>query len=74
MRTGVQSCKDDTPSCTKEACNFRNLSRTMQKRGIVVLGVSADDVESHQKFADKYGLNFPLLAVTSSCGCNLRSR
>ncbi len=66
MRTGVQSCKDDTPGCTKEACNFRDSSRTMQKRGIVVLGVSADDVESHQKFADKYGLNFPLLADTDT--------
>jgi len=54
--------KDDTPGCTKEACSFRDANQIMQKRGIVVLGVSADDVKSHQKFADKYGLNFPLLA------------
>jgi thioredoxin-dependent peroxiredoxin len=38
----------------------------MQKRGIVVLGVSADSVKSHQIFADKYGLNFPLLADTDT--------
>jgi peroxiredoxin Q/BCP len=38
----------------------------MQKRGVVVLGVSADSVKSHQKFADKYGLSFPLLADTDT--------
>jgi peroxiredoxin Q/BCP len=54
--------KDDTPGCTKEACSFRDANREMQKRGIVVLGVSNDSVESHKKFADKYGLSFPLLA------------
>ena len=58
--------KDDTPGCTKEACSFRDANREMQKRGIVVLGVSADDVESHRKFADKYGLSFPLLADTDT--------
>jgi len=58
--------KDDTPGCTKEACNFRDSNRVMQKRGIVVLGVSADSVTSHQKFAEKYGLNFPLLADTDT--------
>jgi peroxiredoxin Q/BCP len=71
IRTGVQFCKDDTPGCTKEACNFRDANRLMQKRGIVVLGVSADDVKSHQKFADKYGLNFPLLADTDAAVCQL---
>ena len=54
--------KDDTPGCTKEACNFRDANREMQKRGIVVLGVSTDSIASHQKFADKYGLAFPLLS------------
>ena len=54
--------KDDTPGCTKEACNFRDANREMQKRGIVVLGVSTDSIVSHQKFADKYGLAFPLLS------------
>jgi thioredoxin-dependent peroxiredoxin len=54
--------RDDTPGCTKEACSFRDANREMQKRGIVVLGVSADDIASHRKFAHKYGLSFPLLS------------
>jgi thioredoxin-dependent peroxiredoxin len=58
--------KDDTPGCTKEACNFRDANHLMQKRGIVVLGVSADDIRSHQKFANKYDLSFPLLADTDT--------
>ena len=58
--------RDDTPGCTAEACSFRDANREMQKRGIVVLGVSADSVESHQKFADKYGLPYPLLADTDT--------
>jgi peroxiredoxin Q/BCP len=56
--------KDDTPGCTKEACSFRDANHEMQKRGIVVLGISADDISSHQKFAEKFGLPFPLLADT----------
>ena len=56
--------KDDTPGCTAEACSFRDANRAMQKRGIVVLGVSADSIESHKKFAGKYGLPYPLLADT----------
>lgn len=56
--------KDDTPGCTKEACAFRDLQSEMQALGAVVLGVSADDVDSHAKFRDKYQLNFPLLADT----------
>ena len=58
--------RDDTPGCTAEACSFRDANREMQKRGIVVLGVSADSVESHQKFAGKYGLPYPLLADTDT--------
>lgn len=58
--------KDDTPGCTAEACSFRDANQEMQKRGIVVLGVSADDLASHQKFAEKYGLPFPLLADTDT--------
>ncbi len=54
--------KDDTPGCTKEACAFRDRSADLKARGAVVLGVSPDDVESHEKFRDKYSLNFPLLA------------
>ncbi len=44
--------KDDTPGCTVEACSFRDANHIMQQRGIVVLGVSADDIASHQKLAD----------------------
>lgn len=58
--------KDDTPGCTAEACSFRDANHEMQKRGIVVLGVSADGLESHKKFAEKYGLSFPLLADTDT--------
>jgi peroxiredoxin Q/BCP len=54
--------KDDTPGCTKEACNFRDRQSELQKLGAKVLGVSPDDVASHVKFRDKFSLNFPLLA------------
>ena len=54
--------KDDTPGCTKEACGFRDQMGSLKALDAVVLGVSADDVESHKRFAEKYGLNFPLRA------------
>lgn len=54
--------KDDTPGCTKEACGFRDLWREIQSLDAVVLGVSADGAASHQKFAQKYDLPFPLLS------------
>ncbi len=54
--------KDDTPGCTKEACHFRDNLGSLKALGATVLGVSADDVDSHGKFAQKYELNFPLLA------------
>lgn len=54
--------KDDTPGCTKEACAFRD--RIADFQGVVVLGVSPDDGESHARFRDKFQLNFPLLADT----------
>ncbi len=54
--------RDDTPGCTREACAFRDRSEEIQQLGAHVLGVSPDTVESHQKFRDKYTLNFPLLA------------
>ena len=54
--------KDNTSGCTTQACSFRdNLSRVGES-GAVVLGVSADSVESHRKFKEKQGLNFPLLS------------
>ena len=54
--------KDDTPGCTKEACGFRDAWAALKKAGVVVLGVSADPAASHQKFAAKYKLPFPLLS------------
>jgi peroxiredoxin Q/BCP len=54
--------KDDTPGCTKEACSFRDRSKELQKLDATVLGISADTVESHVDFRDKFKLNFPLLA------------
>ena len=53
--------KDDTPGCTKEACAFRDRTDEYAKAGIQVYGVSLDSPESHRRFREKYGLNFPLL-------------
>jgi peroxiredoxin Q/BCP len=57
--------KDDTPGCTKQACSFRDAQTEYTSKGVVVLGVSADDEADHQAFTSKYGLNFPLLADTN---------
>jgi peroxiredoxin Q/BCP len=54
--------KDDTPGCTKEACDFRDLHSRFQRAGAVIAGVSPDGVLSHQKFAAKHTLSFPLLS------------
>ncbi|MDR5697702.1 MAG: peroxiredoxin, partial [Armatimonadota bacterium] len=54
--------KDDTPGCIKEACSFRDAMGRLRQAGAVVLGVSPDGVESHRRFKDKYGLDFPLVA------------
>lgn len=54
--------KDDTPGCTKEACNFRDDYSAYEQAGVVVLGVSPDSVESHRKFKTKFQLPFALLA------------
>lgn len=56
--------KDDTSGCTKEACGFRDALPEFDAKDAVVLGVSPDGVGSHEKFRDKYDLNFPLLADT----------
>ncbi len=53
--------KDNTPGCTREACDFRDEHSVLKKAGAVVLGVSTDSVQSHRKFADKFQLPFPLL-------------
>ena len=54
--------KDDTPGCTTEACEFRDAYDVFRERGAEVLGVSPDDVASHDKFKSKYELPFTLLA------------
>lgn len=54
--------KDDTPGCTKEACNLRDNYQDLIDQGFVVLGVSPDTESSHQKFSSKFSLPFPLLA------------
>jgi thioredoxin-dependent peroxiredoxin len=54
--------KDNTPGCTREACNFRNDLAQFASKDTEVLGVSLDSVESHEKFSQKYGLNFTLLS------------
>jgi peroxiredoxin Q/BCP len=56
--------KDDTPGCTKEACAFRDNIFAFESVGAIILGVSLDDVKSHEEFAKKYSLPFPLLADT----------
>ena len=54
--------KDDTPGCTAEACSFRDHEAGITKAQATVLGVSTDSLDSHNKFAEKHGLNFPLLS------------
>lgn len=54
--------KDDTPGCTVEACSLRDNWDAFKKAGVTILGMSADPVKKHKKFADKYALPFTLLA------------
>lgn len=61
--------KDDTPGCTKESCEFRDLLGQFEAKNAQVFGVSADDVGSHQQFAAKFNLNFPLIADTDHKIC-----
>ena len=62
--------KDMTPGCTVEACNFRNNVGRLTSHGAVVLGVSADSVKRHAKFAEQRSLNFPLLADEDHAVCD----
>jgi peroxiredoxin Q/BCP len=55
---------DDTPGCTAQACSLRDSNAEIRRKGAAILGVSAQDAESHQRFTKKYNLNFPLLADT----------
>lgn len=54
--------EDDTPTCTIEACNLRDNYSTLEKEGLIVLGVSPDEEKKHKKFEEKYSLPFTLLA------------
>jgi peroxiredoxin Q/BCP len=63
--------KDDTTGCTTEACNFRDDYSTYTQAGVEILGVSPDDVKSHDKFKSKYHLPFPLLADEGHQVCDL---
>lgn len=63
--------KDDTPGCTKEACNFRDDYSAYQEAGVTILGVSPDSPASHRKFKEKYDLPFTLLADEDHAVCEL---
>jgi thioredoxin-dependent peroxiredoxin len=62
--------KDDTPGCTTEAKNFRDNVQTYEDAGIKIIGISADSVASHKKFATKYNLPFTLLADPKKIALN----
>jgi peroxiredoxin Q/BCP len=62
--------KADTPGCTIEACGFRDHFAKLKKAGVVVLGISRDTVKAQKKFADKYNLQYPLLADADQTICN----
>ncbi|MCA9527170.1 MAG: peroxiredoxin [Myxococcales bacterium] len=62
--------RDDTPGCTREACDFRDGLADFRARGVRVFGVSADDVASHVAFRDKHALTFPLLADEGHALCD----
>jgi peroxiredoxin Q/BCP len=61
--------KDDTPGCTKEACGFNESLAALKKLKTAVIGVSKDSVASHQKFKEKFGLQFPLISDTDGKIC-----
>lgn len=57
--------RDNTPGCTKEACNFRDNFDEYEKKGVKVFGISVDSQKAHKNFSDKYELNFPLVVDNS---------
>ena len=66
--------KDNTPGCTKEACNLRDNYELLLDNGFSIIGVSADDQQRHKKFIDKFNLPFPLIAdvdkeIITAFGC-----
>lgn len=62
--------KDDTPGCTTEASEFRDLYKHFQKKNARIVGVSRDSVESHHRFKTKFSIPFPLLADTEAKLCD----
>lgn len=56
--------RDDTPGCTKQACSFSDNFNALKKLNVAVIGISKDSVKSHEKFKEKYGLNFDLASDT----------
>lgn len=54
--------KDNTPTCTTEACNFRDNYQSLLSKGFAVIGVSTDNEKSHKRFEKKFSLPFPLIA------------
>lgn len=63
--------KDDTPGCTKEACSFRDNLAELDSLDVIVIGVSPDSQESHEKFIEKHNLNFTLFADTTKDLCKV---
>ncbi|MGG4034459.1 thioredoxin-dependent thiol peroxidase [Paenibacillus cisolokensis] len=63
--------KDMTPGCTQESCDFRDANAAFADRNTVILGISPDDVKSHNKFIEKHGLPFLLLADTDQKVCKM---
>lgn len=61
--------KDDTPGCTAEACGFRDALPDFSKLGVTIIGVSKDSLASHEKFAKKFDLNFPLASDEDGSVC-----
>ena len=61
---------DDTPGCTREACNFRDDYSAYENAGVTILGVSPDSPQSHAKFKAKFQLPFPLLADEGHAVCD----
>ena len=61
--------KDDTPGCTKESCSFKENLGTFNKIGVTVIGISKCSVKKHNKFKEKYALNFPLASDENNDIC-----
>ncbi|AOR24642.1 thioredoxin-dependent thiol peroxidase [Clostridium taeniosporum] len=63
--------KDNTPGCSTEACDFRNNYSTIQDKNTVIIGISKDNINSHNKFINKFNLPFILLSDEEKIVCEL---